>query len=101
MTNQAHKKRKIKSLSKETPKPESNSCLEKAFKCKTCDKCFTLRENLQIRARSHTGEKPYHCNTCDKCFKKKRNLERHERSHNGEKPYQCKTCDKYFTEKGN
>ena len=44
--------------------------------------------------RCYTREKRYQFDTCDIYFTLKRNLQIHERSHTGERSYQCKTCEK-------
>ncbi len=68
-----------------------------AFTCKQCGESLTLKENLKIHTRVHTGEKSYTCQQCGKSFAQKRYLTVHMRSHTGEKPYTCSQCGQFCT----
>ena len=43
--------------------------MEKPYKCKKRDKCFSQAGDLRRHERVHTGVKPYECKQCDKCFR--------------------------------
>ncbi|XP_076804390.1 uncharacterized protein LOC143448501 isoform X3 [Clavelina lepadiformis] len=70
-----------------------------AFKCESCDRCYSTRHELQRHKRSHSGERPYACRFCAKRFPTSTNARRHERTHTGDRPHICKVCNKGFIQK--
>ena len=67
------------------------------FKCQSCSASFALPQYLRKHEKIHKGIKLYQCKTCFKRFVDSGNLKNHERIHTGEKPYECKTCKKCFS----
>lgn len=71
----------------------------KPFACKVegCDRCFTIRPDLNDHIRKcHTGERPYHCTVCDKRFLTGSVFYQHRLIHRGERRYGCDKCNKRF-----
>lgn len=49
------------------------------FKCKVCDKTFTMIQYLKRHEIMHSNQKPFKCNYCDKAFKLRAHLTNHMR----------------------
>ncbi|XP_015783927.1 zinc finger and BTB domain-containing protein 24 [Tetranychus urticae] len=75
---------------------------ERAFRCQTCGKGFTLKGNLKTHVRSvHSDEKPYVCGICGRDFSLKGNMNTHMRTHSKDNHFPCPLCGKTFSLKGN
>ncbi|XP_041983747.1 zinc finger protein 678-like isoform X2 [Aricia agestis] len=72
---------------------------EKRFKCETCDKAFTNKNNLAVHQRVHGAQVPtYRCPFCERQFHFYQNCNRHVKTvHKGVKQFQCEICGKEFT----
>ena len=72
---------------------------EKLFKCRTSDKRFSSKSNLNQHTKIHEEIKAFKCDVCFKAFNQKSNLTQHYKTHTGEKPFSCQVCDKSFARK--
>jgi ecotropic virus integration site 1 protein len=55
---------------------------EQPYRCKYCDRSFSISSNLQRHIRNiHNKEKPFKCEKCQRCFGQQTNLDRHMRKH--------------------
>lgn len=72
---------------------------EKEFKCKFCEKKFSLFDQLTRHEAIHqNNEKNYLCQKCGKEYIFEKSLRLHEESvHGGIKPYACEDCDSRFS----
>ncbi len=60
---------------------------EQPYKCKYCERSFSISSNLQRHVRNiHNKEKPFKCPLCDRCFGQQTNLDRHLKKHESEGP---------------
>ena len=69
------------------------------FKCRSCDKRFSSKSNLNKHIKIHDEKKAFKCDVCFKAFNQKSNLTQHYKTHTGEKPFGCQVCDKKFAYK--
>ena len=95
------------------------------FKCKVCQKGFSLQRLLNRHMKCHSDVKRYLCTFCGKGFNDTFDLKRHTRTHTGEyeilfanwpdsqsalfisftfnfsgvRPYKCNLCEKSFTQR--
>ena len=64
---------------------KQKNCLftgEQPYKCKYCERSFSISSNLQRHVRNiHNKEKPFKCPLCDRCFGQQTNLDRHLKKH--------------------
>lgn len=73
---------------------------EKPFTCDICERSFTQLSNLyQHRKISH--EYQFACKSCNRRFEKKCQLQIHEYIHTGEKAFTCDICNRSFTQLSN
>lgn len=71
---------------------------EKEFKCKVCDKKFSLRDQFVRHEAIHTNKKDFLCQTCGKSYAFEKSLRLHEKTvHNGIKAHACEDCDSRFS----
>ena len=59
---------------------EKSNEAEHPYKCKACDKSFTLDYNLKRHERINSNERPYQCTTCLESFSRKSHLIRHNKT---------------------
>lgn len=69
------------------------------FKCRICQKAFTLQRLLNRHMKCHSDVKRYLCTFCGKGFNDTFDLKRHTRTHTGVRPYKCNLCEKSFTQR--
>jgi hypothetical protein len=69
------------------------------FKCKICQKGFSLQRLLNRHMKCHSDVKRYLCTFCGKGFNDTFDLKRHTRTHTGVRPYKCNLCEKSFTQR--
>lgn len=61
------------------------TCAFLPYRCKYCDRSFSISSNLQRHVRNiHNKEKPFKCHLCNRCFGQQTNLDRHLKKHEHE-----------------
>lgn len=90
-------------LSPEPTVPETSAPVEcgedNKFRCKICQKGFSLQRLLNRHMKCHSNVKRYLCTFCGKGFNDTFDLKRHTRTHTGVRPYKCNLCEKSFTQR--
>jgi KRAB domain-containing zinc finger protein len=68
------------------------------FRCKTCEKVYRWKKDLNIHTANACKDGPLECSVCTKAFCTKNDLDRHERKHAVKKAghHQCPTCEKVY-----
>ncbi|CAN7937422.1 unnamed protein product, partial [Ixodes hexagonus] len=72
------------------PGHQGNLEAETPYKCETCNKAFTLKEELK-------GHQEFKCPACPKEFCMKTSLDSHDCIHKGKMTYKCVACSMIFT----
>ena len=72
------------------------------FQCKTCEKIFNSKSDLDAHNKTHSNEKQHICKICYKQFDTKYRLKSHQKTHTNEKKFVCKICpdNRRFKTKG-
>ena len=72
---------------------------ERPYRCDVCGKSFTTPQGLKFHEVVHTKIKAFKCNLCGEAFTLQSNLNRHCSIHTGQRPFQCDLCGKSFVQK--
>ncbi len=78
-----------------------------SFQCKTCNKCYSSKQYLNIHQKGHEGfshsqlDEDLLCDKCGKGFRSKAYLKEHLAFAHEGKPFKCDYCAKKFGTKGN
>ena len=82
---------------KNNNKCHTKSVVQKAHKCKVCDKTFNLASSPKTHVLTHMRMKIHKCEACDKTFSHDFILKTHLLTHTGQKAHQCQACDETFS----
>lgn len=78
-------------------KPSTEVKSESRFKCRFCDRTYTVLGKLNRHMKMHTKNSKFKCKSCSKVCYDSYALRAHERTHTQQKPYVCQICDKRFS----
>jgi uncharacterized Zn-finger protein len=94
-------KHKVISCKQKQYSSQNKLSVKKPYKCKICEKSFSLKGNLKTHTWIHMHEKPYKCFICNTFFSQASTLITHKIIHNVEKPFNCNICKKSYAQKVN
>lgn len=89
----------LKEFENVSEKKLRNFIADKDYKCDTCEKTFTRKDNLNVHLQRHAEIKSYRCETCEKTFYSREAIKNHLEQHREIKPFKCKLCKKCFSRK--
>lgn len=76
----------------------NNSDTNEKFKCKVCNKHFSILSNYNFHLQFHKRDKPHRCIVCAKSFRLLKNLEQHMVLHSETPPFHCVVCNRIFSQ---
>uniref|UniRef100_A0A2S2P182 Zinc finger protein n=1 Tax=Schizaphis graminum TaxID=13262 RepID=A0A2S2P182_SCHGA len=94
-------KHKVISCKKKQYSSQNKLSVNKPYRCKICEKSFSLKGSLKTHIWIHMQEKPYKCFICNKSFSQASTLITHKIIHNFDKPFNCDICKKSYAQKVN
>lgn len=75
----------------------NNSDGNDKFKCKLCNKQFSILSNYNFHLRVHKRDKPHRCLVCAKSFRLSKSLEQHMVLHTETLSFHCFVCNRIFS----